>query len=453
MTAPPAKANSGRQKPSDVRDPSERGPRRPVSESPPRVMSVSARAANEAIGSDTPMTVTNDRPDERVFVTPRVIDQNAFDELSGTLRRLIDQAEHAGKDLEVCVEKVGEAKRDQTKSTEQLQERLRLSARMLKAFQSQIARTESAIAELTSQEEKSHAIEQRVDEAVNSAQQRIDAAVDAALERLEQRLHERIASALQEMDREIEERAEPARRVMEEIEAITPAAERLTEIAEQAECTVASMSHRVATLAVDLAERTDTVEPLIARTEAAAMQLDEQVQQTEQYVDALAERGKQVTERIESACEQSAVAGDELSKQIESAQFASRELAIDVEACEALETLLEQLKPWEAFVLDQDERHATDANALPEPAARLVEELRQRLDQDLAEFSSVLAHVAEQFRAFSSRDHVRKEAGERDGRCGTNAEQMSGGGKGVVSVIRPTSPLPFSSHAKLSQAE
>lgn len=458
MNARPAKVIRGRQEPSDSDDQCERGSR-PAAAPSPRVRSVSARAVTHATERTSSMTATNDRT-EPVFLSPRVIDQKAFDDLAGTLRRLIDQAEHAGKELASRVEQVASAKQDQAKSTEQLQERLRLSARMLKAFQSQIVRTEGAIEGLTTHEEKVHAVEHHAEQAADAAQHRIDAAMDAAMERLNQRLEERIATALERLDREIDARAERVRRIAAEVDALAPAADRLTEVAEQAEITVVSMSHRVATLAVDLAERGETIEQLIDRAGASTKQLDENLRSSVEQIDQFVERSGRVADHLESACERGESERAEILQQIEAAHVASRELVIDVQACEALETLLEQLKPWEAFVLDRDERHdaGSDNEAdLPEPAARLVGELRQRLDHDLAEFSAVLAHVAEQFRAFSSREHVRREVRERDAReesGGSNAIPATDGGDGsVVSVIRPASPLSFSSHAKLSQAE
>jgi hypothetical protein len=94
---------------------------------------------------------------------------------------------------------------------------------------------------------------------------------------------------------------------------------------------------------------------------------------------------------------------------------------------------------------------------LPEPVARLVDELRARLDRDLEAFSSVLAHVAEQFQAFASRDHVRREVREldaREDRGGSNAiPAPDGGDEGLVSIIRPASPLSFSSQSRQAPVE
>ncbi|MCA9289585.1 MAG: hypothetical protein KDA25_00560, partial [Phycisphaerales bacterium] len=81
------------------------------------------------------MTPTTDGP---YFLTPRVLDQQAFDELGGTLRTLIDDAGRAGLDLREIVRQAGVTDAAAAKASARLLERLNLAAGMLKAFQTQI---------------------------------------------------------------------------------------------------------------------------------------------------------------------------------------------------------------------------------------------------------------------------------------------------------------------------
>jgi chromosome segregation ATPase len=406
------------------------------------------------------MTVTCTRADN-LMLTPRVIDESAFDEFAGMLRQLIDQAEHAERELRECAREVSESGREQKKSAEQLQERLRLGARMLKAFQSQIMRTESALTELSSREEKVRAVELQAEAAVTAATERIDAAVDEAMRRVSEQLEDQLTAALERMDRETNARAERLQQLAAEVDTLMPSVDRMAEVAQNAEIKVTSIAHRAASLLVELNDRCAAVETLIDRSNDTAQQLEAGMLRTVKHAEELTGRTGQATERIEQACQRGVSLSDELARQIDVAHAASRGLAIDMQACEAMEALHEQLKPWEALVLGGDDRKTNrgvgDIN-LPEPAARLIDEMRARLDRDLDAFSSVLAHVAEQFRAFASREHVRREVREldaREDRGGSNAiPATDGGDEGVVPVIRSASPLSFSSHAKkISRAE
>ena len=80
-----------------------------------------------------------------VFLSPRLVDQHAFDELAGTLRGLIDQADTATRQLEERQQWFASNAGEPAQAAARLQERLRLSAQMLKAFQTQIDRVESTL--------------------------------------------------------------------------------------------------------------------------------------------------------------------------------------------------------------------------------------------------------------------------------------------------------------------
>lgn len=423
----------------------------PAADPSQRVMSVSARAANIVSERTHVMTATAEGA-ENMLLSPRVIDQNAFDDLAGTLRNLIDNAENVGRGLEQCVKHAGGVKQEQDKSAEQLQERLRLSARMLKAFQSQIVRTESAIAELTSREEHFFSVEQQAEHAVESMKKRIDGVIDTVMDRFQQQLEERITAALERMDREIDARVNRLQIITDEVDALAPALDRLNEVAEHAEVSVVSKAYRAAELVVDLVDRGRAIEELIARSKSASTRLEDELLVSALQIDELNEQSGLIGDRLEAACQRGESTHEVLSQQIEAAHIASRELSIDVQACEALETLLEELKPWQGLTLDRDVEADDGEVKLPEPAARLVDELRRRLDRDLEDFSSVLAQVAEQFQRFASREHVRREATEldaHDDRGGSNViPAPDGGDEGVVSVITPASSLSFSSHAR-----
>ena len=108
-----------------------------------KVLSVSPKQEIPESESDR-SSLRNAVNDHQVFISPRVVDQQVFDELAGSLRTLIDEGAGTSTRLEKLIEQSRDSDQWVGKASEHLQERLRLSARMLKAFQSQIARVEES---------------------------------------------------------------------------------------------------------------------------------------------------------------------------------------------------------------------------------------------------------------------------------------------------------------------
>jgi len=264
------------------------------------------------------------------------------------------------------------------------------------------------------------------------------------------------------LDLEIESRVERLQKITATIDSMRPAVERLTQVAENAELNVITMAHHAASLMLEIEDRSRDAESLLQRCEATSDKLDDRLERTTGRLHDLTDTGGRVCGRLESASAQARSAHEELAAQIESAQSASRELAIDVQTCEAMEALLEELRPWRSLVANagvQGDGQQDCEFDLPEPAAQLVNELHARLDRDLNAFSSILAHVAEQFRMFAERNakgqHGCETASDRvpDDCEQIHADDEARGRGGVVSMIRPESPLSFSSHAGRARAE
>lgn len=102
-----------------------------------RVVSVSPRHAMESF---------EDARQRELFLAPRIVDQQVVDDLTGSLRALIDHAASAARALETMLGRFGEAETQAAEAAARLEDRLRLGARMLKAFGVQIDRVEAAVA-------------------------------------------------------------------------------------------------------------------------------------------------------------------------------------------------------------------------------------------------------------------------------------------------------------------
>ena len=233
------------------------------------VVSVSARDHSAtietiAIEAGKPMMpkppATND-----VLITPRVLDQRAFAELSETLRALIDEARQAGEVLAETTRQHAQQAADSASSSKQLQERLHLSARMLKAMQAQSAALSSAAAATETLEKQCAPFEQRLEarmqQLVEGAETRLEQAVDRAITRLSDGAgsQERL---LQEVDQRLGE--------------LMPRAERLGQLVETAEVNIAALSHRSAVSIRKAEQVADGLSTLLDRSDAQVRSVHEE---------------------------------------------------------------------------------------------------------------------------------------------------------------------------------
>jgi ABC-type transporter Mla subunit MlaD len=110
-----------------------------------------------------------------VVITPRVLDQSSFDDLAASLQKLIKQSHAAGDELRGVLADVVAARAETGKSSSFLQERLRVSVRMLTAFQTQIEHVESLLDTLNRRQQDAERAMAQIDERIDLARQRTDA--------------------------------------------------------------------------------------------------------------------------------------------------------------------------------------------------------------------------------------------------------------------------------------
>ncbi|MHC4273631.1 MAG: hypothetical protein ACYTF2_08295 [Planctomycetota bacterium] len=110
-----------------------------------------------------------------VLITPRVLDQASFDDLAASLQALIKQADAAAGELRGVLGKLGEGRAESVNASGFLQERLRVSARMLKAFQTQIEHAEALLETLRRRQQDTERAMARIDERIDLASDRAEA--------------------------------------------------------------------------------------------------------------------------------------------------------------------------------------------------------------------------------------------------------------------------------------
>ncbi|MHC4615670.1 MAG: hypothetical protein ACYTAU_19115 [Planctomycetota bacterium] len=110
-----------------------------------------------------------------LVITPRVLDQGSFDDLSARLQALIKQAHASLGELGGVLRELAEARAETATSSSFLQERLRVSVRMLTAFQTQIEHIESLLGTLRRRQQDADRAMVEIDERIDLARQRTEA--------------------------------------------------------------------------------------------------------------------------------------------------------------------------------------------------------------------------------------------------------------------------------------
>jgi chromosome segregation ATPase len=108
-------------------------------------------------------------------ITPRVLDQASFDGLADSLQTLIMQANASAAELRGVLGELAESRAETGRSSSFLQERLRVSVRMLTAFQTQIEQVESLLDTLRGRQQDAQRAMAEIDERISLAGQRTEA--------------------------------------------------------------------------------------------------------------------------------------------------------------------------------------------------------------------------------------------------------------------------------------
>ncbi|MCA9296952.1 MAG: hypothetical protein KC983_10550, partial [Phycisphaerales bacterium] len=348
---------------------------------PPTIHAPSPDAAPTAGASAPGQTHTNGS--REAFLAPRVLDQRAFDELAGTLRSLIDEAGASRTSLEQAMQRIGDGDVYASKASEHLQDRLRLSARMLKAFQAQIERAEHAVERLTKQENVLSSLIGRVEEAQRRDAQRMDDAADAFRARLNEIAEHTAAS----FDQRLRDRQDEVLAMNERIGAIAP---KLAAVEQQ----VQAADDQLQMLRTADAKRRDAFERAAAGAEATAHRcyeaqrtLADHLNETDARIEQQSAHSRRVSEDIAGMIERQERLADTTRQRLDS-QYAR----IDQCFIETLQTLLDQLEPWTALV---DINRDLTGRRIPAPFATVIDRLRRHIERDLVTLASSMHALAD----------------------------------------------------------
>lgn len=342
-----------------------------------QVMSVSPTRSEP--GRSTPQP---DRP----RATRSKLDPAAFDEVATTLRDLIDAADRSERGLRSVLHETGEVDARAGQASVLLQERLRLGARMVKAFQTQIARVEEALQGvderqamadqmLAQVDERIRGFEQRAENVMVELQQRLDRMVQEAVDRFE----EQVQGAAEEM-RDVEARLAEVHESSSDLQSdVESARAELQRTSSESQQTITAA--RLA--ASELTGASDRAETIEGRLGAAVSEAEARLEQ------ALAE-ARRISAGVETNLDLARTAGARLERAADRADVAGAEVETITRAAQRIENALEALAPWQGLLAE-----ASDELSLQRGANELAETFARRVGEPMASLAATLREVAE----------------------------------------------------------
>lgn len=400
-----------------------------------------ARRSEPIIG---PRTITAVAPADDAEPLEDVVDPRV-------LRSLLDQAEQATDRLREAVAAAESAGDEPGRMADELHERLRLGARMLKAFEAQIERVEETMADAQRRAEAAGRLDEARDEAI--------AALNAARVAETDRVRKELAAVLNEARAAIDERAlrreRPAveiERIIEQVErhvadavrridaharATMPEVPSQESIDQRIERSVQSATSRFdrhaqqvrmeletearsATLlrqqiaatgerieaaeakADDLAERVDesarTMKAEVEEARAMARRcldvrsgLAAELRKVVNGMESVAGRGERMRIDVEEQLDRFERLRDEVTESLASLESVVRRVDRIEGTVERLERLADRLAPWEQMLLTGE----VTEDGLPRPAAEMIDRLQSGIGRDVDSLSRAMREMAE----------------------------------------------------------
>jgi DNA repair exonuclease SbcCD ATPase subunit len=332
--------------------------------------------------------------------------------------------EQARADLAAMLEAVDRRAEVPKQASRALQERLKLGARMLKAFQVQIDRAEAAAAGAAKRGKAIESLRAELDKVKASARNELDAQaashlrtvwaeIDAlrkelprgdalegeadritsrAMELLEGRLDELSRAAVDRFDALAAARDESLEATSEHLGALQERLERLTGIVETAEVCVAAMSARVAGMEERVAREGAEAAALLDRLEQAGAEARRTAASITERLEESTRRAADLEPRLRDRLADCDAATGRLEQRMSAISETSARVEPVHEACARLEAALALLEPWRPLLLET----AVDDDGVPESIAGIVECVREGIGGSVARLAASMGALARQ---------------------------------------------------------
>ena len=390
-------------------------------------------------------------PADDVFVSPRVVDERAFEDFAGSLREVIREANSSVQGLRQQTESAQQTLETITESAAAFESRLEKTAALVQQFERRAAEVERTLSDAAGKAGQVEQIESRVrravDEQLAGLNQRAEQAMALAVAKIEgltSDLDERIADTRRTIESEVDapkrEIVEIARGARAQVDAsraeiddatrtiaaqidravavIGRAPERtegpvsagsLLDVVTRAEHTqqtaTAAMNELAeiktsaetmrSTLAADADAATSRLGKAVESAKGIADTADKAVERARTAEQGLDQQAQRVKQTLEMPMQQFRVQAEQMGQgvqmmlqQTEQTRRAGEQTAREAHTLlEKLEQTATRLEPWRAVVL------GGDTDAMPEPIRRLIESVRRELGRDLSTLAGTLSDM------------------------------------------------------------
>lgn len=387
-----------------------------------------------------------------VFLTPRVIDQGAFDELSRSLREMVREAAKQNADLRASVAQASRIGNELRCAEQGQQENLALAAAALKRIEERTSAIDSLLEHArgttAAAEQFDRLAEEVIARQLGAFEARIEDALASAAARAGE-IEDRIARASSGLEARISETTLHAQG------AIGPSVSQLTALCERAEAMIGRLpdsaggeAPRTPGSLGDVVERGESLrqecqfasrqfDAIRAQADQARTILGESLNDMCSMIDRLTERaddlrreadraksvaaeiGKDTdahTRRVKTAVEDvlsQALPGieavkSELGQLVAQAHQLQGDASLAVRVGEStlsqLREVVAQLSPWQHVVFAKGAVGSSqDASNLPEPIRRIVESVRVEMRRELGSIAAALRSAADRAESIDER--------------------------------------------------
>ena len=378
---------------------------------------------------------------EEIFLSPRVLDQAAFEEFSTRLTALLDETRRqstslaeqvrAAESLRSGVESVGDRARARIEQSTELLTKLNERATAIGALLEKAGQRAEGMQQVETQ------IDELIESRIVGFEERLEKSVDAAMMKLEQRIERAVAQALdqagklgEQLEERIERTAESQREKIQmldsqlgRIEAQLAKSVRREEDADASPATLAEVIERAESLASCLAERLATIETTQNELEQHLARCDEAIGESSDRAEAALSRhaelksafaqldqaGAEVEEKLNSQMSEAIELLESVGGVLNRARESQSSLAERIEeavkirdvadsllrrlqgAAVTAESLERKLDPWTGLLLEG----RSEVGPLPEALQQIVDEFRGEVLRDLSRMASAMSLVAE----------------------------------------------------------
>lgn len=356
-----------------------------------------------------------------VVLTPRVLDQRAFDELSETLQHLISQSQDLTSELAHQVEAASTLDTQATRASTRLQDRLHLSARMLKALQVQIDKLQNLQDEFTERSNESQKAHKKQLDAMDAHRSKLAGQLSDLSSQISDAMRSKERDSAAAIDAKVADSAKRISETDEKLAGLNDTVSKLTDLVVQSEKSITSVAYRAAQSAQRAEHVVEDAKRTLRQCEEARQQLGRDLMEAEERLAESAKRSDELTAKVQNALGRCEAAERQFGRIMEAAGPFVEQLERLEKAVTDSNALLPQLAPWEPILL----KARNDPQSLPAPLRELVDLVRAGLRGEMQQLAGSMHGLANRMEVMSAnglagaatseqRDHsVEVDLGER----------------------------------------